>query len=832
MKMKYVKFKGKEFKAENREFHLVNLGIKDIKELEDLENFSDLEVLNLYQNQIEKIDGLDKLKNLQQLNLDYNKITSISGLENLENLKELRICNNLISEIRGIDNLKNLESLYLWDNQITKIYGLENLKNLKRLQLQNNKIKEIEGFDTLNNLEFLVLKNNQISKIKGLENLEKLTVLNLTDNDIPFELIESLGGVGDRRGDAIYPINFIKYCRKEYVLYNGRMFFEYNGELNLGHLGIRDITEIQGLENLKNLKAIILWGNQIEQIQGLESVPNLQKLQFTKNKISEIKNLEKFPNLKELYLGDNEISQIKGLFCLKNLEKLELYQNKIEEIKEIHELSNLKELFLDNNKISKIQCLNSLKNLKFLSLSNNNLEEIEGLKKLTNLTHLFLNHNRISEMKGFENLNKLILLNLANNNISEIKGLENCINVIELNLNNNKIIAIKGLETLSNVQRLYLGQNLIDNKLLEELGGLENNGIIKKPKRLIGYLLLRPIFEKLDKKIEFSDLIKKFPIFEKFSYDELHYICNLFKYVEIQVVGRKIISISTPDSLAQQLDSLMIALDYPLGYKYDFIAQKLKLKNNKAAHRLIAYIIEHDLNSISIIEKEEEVLRGKSPSKKYVDLKVLINTGNIDMDEFILSQLKGKFETLELPDNRKEDFMKVLNFLVNKMIYGRNHRDFIQNQAEKWFEENKDKLKIEMETKFFHPFMREKLKGVFGEDIIDTPSETRGHIDLKLSFTVPLELKVLRDKKELNIEDKILGINLLEDQYLTQIESQIINTRIGFLIGLDFRKNLNRKLTIMPNREYIRFKWISYPQSKSLIVLLIYPANMKTPTER
>ena len=194
---------------------------------------------------------------------------------------------------------------------------------------------------------------------------------------------------------------------------------------------------------------------------------------------------------------------------------------------------------------------------------------------------------------------------------------------------------------------------------------------------------LKPIFEKLEKKIEFSDLIKKFPIFEKFSYDELHYICNLFKYVEIQVVGKKIISISTPDSLAQQLNSLMIALDYPLGYKYDFIAQKLKLKNDKAAHRLVAYIIEQDLNSISIIEKEEEVLRGKSPSKKYVDLKVLINTGNIDMDEFILSQLKGKIETLELSDNRKEDFMKVLNFLVNKMIYGRNHRDFIQDQAEK-----------------------------------------------------------------------------------------------------------------------------------------------------
>ncbi|MFX1366425.1 MAG: hypothetical protein ACFFCE_01775 [Promethearchaeota archaeon] len=221
----------------------------------------------------------------------------------------------------------------------------------------------------------------------------------------------------------------------------------------------------------------------------------------------------------------------------------------------------------------------------------------------------------------------------------------------------------------------------------------------------------------------------------------------------------------------------------------------------------------------------------KSLTKSEDLIRNQVDTGYADMNKFLISELQDNFANLRLPQKFCKDFFRVLNFFVNKMVYNNNHRDFIQDGAEEWFEKNRDSSRKEMETKFFHPIMRERLKDVFGEEIIDTPNEARGHIDLKLSFTIPIELKVLKHKKARKREDNKNAFDILESKFTTQIKSEIINSRIGFLVGLDFRKKISRELTIMPNQEYIRFKWLPYAQSKSLIIYLVFLANKKTPSQ-
>jgi len=132
-----------------------------------------------------------------------------------------------------------------------------------------------------------------------------------------------------------------------------------------------------------------------------------------------------------------------------------------------------------------------------------------------------------------------------------------------------------------------------------------------------------------------------------------------------------------------------------------------------------------------------------------------------------------------------------------------------------------------METGFFQPKIRDILKIHFGQQIFDTPNEARGHIDLKLTFKIPIELKVFRDKTS---SLKTSSIQELE-KHLNQIECEMINSPIGFLIGLDFRKKIDSKETRKPNTEYIKFIFKSYEQTNSLIVLLIFLANKKTPSE-
>lgn len=140
----------------------------------------------------------------------------------------------------------------------------------------------------------------------------------------------------------------------EYVTYKRRIcIFVLNNRLNLRNCGIEDISNIEGLNSLKNLKELDLSYNQISEIKGLENLVSLEFLGLINNRISEIKGLEKLKNLRTLFLHDNQITEIKGLGTLQNLESLALENNKITEIKGLENLNKLKVLGLELNPIPK-----------------------------------------------------------------------------------------------------------------------------------------------------------------------------------------------------------------------------------------------------------------------------------------------------------------------------------------------------------------------------------------------------------------------------------------------------------------------------------------------
>jgi hypothetical protein len=143
--------------------------------------------LKLSMNNIKEVKNLDAFSNMQVLHLSCNQIDEIKGLEALVKLKELRLQENQIDEIKGLETLRNMRCLYLSCNQIDEIKGLDALVNLQELDLACNKIKEIKGLDALVKLKELWLQENRISEIKGLDALVNLKNVNLSDNCMKFE---------------------------------------------------------------------------------------------------------------------------------------------------------------------------------------------------------------------------------------------------------------------------------------------------------------------------------------------------------------------------------------------------------------------------------------------------------------------------------------------------------------------------------------------------------------------------------------------------------------------------------------------------------------------
>lgn len=91
----------------------------------------------------------------------------------------------------------------------------------------------------------------------------------------------------------------------ELVIVNEQRYKVIEGVLNLQRCGIQDITDIEGLGSLTNLK----------------------KLNHNDNKISEIRDLETFINLEFLKLSGNQVIEIKGLEALTSLIEFDLTHN-------------------------------------------------------------------------------------------------------------------------------------------------------------------------------------------------------------------------------------------------------------------------------------------------------------------------------------------------------------------------------------------------------------------------------------------------------------------------------------------------------------------------
>ena len=131
--------------------------------------------------------------------------------------------------------------------------------------------------------------------------------------------------------------------------------------------GVREITNLSGLEHCTSLTFLGISQNHISDISPLT---NLTYLDFGDNKLS---NVSPLANLTTLYLHDNQISDISAVANLTNLTRLDLSSNPITDVSPLANLPSLAELYLGNNQLTDISDISSLTTLL---LSNNQISDI------------------------------------------------------------------------------------------------------------------------------------------------------------------------------------------------------------------------------------------------------------------------------------------------------------------------------------------------------------------------------------------------------------------------------------------------------------------------
>ncbi|XP_065334221.1 dynein axonemal assembly factor 1-like isoform X1 [Cloeon dipterum] len=133
-------------------------------------------------------DGMYSVPHLNNiLYLHYQGIRQIENLDDYTNLKCLYLQNNVIRKIENLGNLKQMTQLFLNENCIEKIENLEHCQQLDKIDLSKNKIQAAENLSCLKNLTSLDLSYNSLEKVEDISHLAEcasLTLLRLSHNKL------------------------------------------------------------------------------------------------------------------------------------------------------------------------------------------------------------------------------------------------------------------------------------------------------------------------------------------------------------------------------------------------------------------------------------------------------------------------------------------------------------------------------------------------------------------------------------------------------------------------------------------------------------------------
>ncbi|ORX68908.1 L domain-like protein [Anaeromyces robustus] len=452
---------------ENENGKVINLSIDFCDELkpenvDKVLSFNTIETLS-YHNRVIKNDAIsfEKLTNLKELtfaNYEYSEFGyrdyysfivdrgqfAKNGIKLPKSLKKLSFVGlefnqDAIDEITTLTNLEEIEFKYCILDKLN-LEALSKLEKLTTLTVTDNQADDYEGylsdnvlkhFKYLNKLtlDAVNLNNEHIKEISILTNLKELNLVNTAQDKLNYESFKNLSNLTtlniDTKAYIQYNEDILKYVKnlKKLKLDNIHkitpvLIKDINGLTELEELSIIPLLkyeeykknvqpfDITSLDNLKNLKSLVLDGDNIY-YNGkfdLSLFKNLRRLYINHGVYQEhIDQMTTLKNLEELYLYNVNFKDLK-LDALKNLNNLTVLEIKcwivdLVELKEIpkfvYELPNLKKLVIQESLEGPIPTeLTKNKKLEYISFMNNDFKSIPvELASLPNLKYINLYYN-------------------------------------------------------------------------------------------------------------------------------------------------------------------------------------------------------------------------------------------------------------------------------------------------------------------------------------------------------------------------------------------------------------------------------------------------------
>lgn len=171
------------------QLNFLDLSSNLLTEINQIPEKTNLKVMMLGKNKISQIDHLQMFPNLDMLDLHENQLANSLSLRDhfgfLKQLRVLNLSNNQLTEFQFNDSLQQLKELNLRNNRIKKLelMAATELKALQKLYLSNNLIGSLACFQegvtakVMPALQDLTLENNPLSEVKEAEFKARFSML-------------------------------------------------------------------------------------------------------------------------------------------------------------------------------------------------------------------------------------------------------------------------------------------------------------------------------------------------------------------------------------------------------------------------------------------------------------------------------------------------------------------------------------------------------------------------------------------------------------------------------------------------------------------------------
>ncbi|OUS30125.1 hypothetical protein A9Q99_06485 [Gammaproteobacteria bacterium 45_16_T64] len=403
--------------------------------VEGLEQFNNLQVLDLSDNQVSGFSGwagpLSNMR-LEQLYLGNNNIESLLGIEYLPNLLNLDLSNNPLDRPEDIASIisnsyslmhlnlqgipmtgisldflpETLESLNLENTGLRSTEFLSSLQSLKELYLGSNAITNLVGSLLPIELEILDINDNFFSDLEGVNHLGGLVSLNVSNN--PYIPVEQLTALLNQNENLL--------------------------DLNVSHLPLQSLSALG-----------LFFSNNPDESPGSFQ---LRTLKVDSTLISDFSMLVQHPSLEVLSLNDNSNVHFP----------------------DFSQLTNLAELSVANTGLGNMDMITPfLPNLTLLNVANNNVGENLDYCQFAELKTLNMDNVGLSDSSPFANYgcnSTLEVLSMADNDLEpfELTQLfESNQKLRELNLSGNQVVWLHWSEYQQTVEVLRLSNADLEN---------------------------------------------------------------------------------------------------------------------------------------------------------------------------------------------------------------------------------------------------------------------------------------------------------------------------------------------------------------------------------